>query len=138
MAMARDPFSRFLSAFPARDEPQDETAAREAWERAIMRADPETIIAAAERYRRAREGQPARFTMSARRWLQEGRWRDAGPVSESPRAPSATLVWIALDAPGWKEWEAFYRATKGKSPPLDRRGGWRFPSGWPPSMQAAE
>ncbi|MGJ0507475.1 MAG: hypothetical protein ACR652_10120 [Methylocystis sp.] len=128
-----DGFGRFLAAFPERDEPHDAAAARQAWARALRRADPEAIIAAAAAYARAREGQPARFTMAARRWLQEGKWRDG--LNSEPVQP---LVWIALDAPGWREWEAFYRATKGKTPPIDRRGGWRFPSRWPPSMQAAE
>jgi hypothetical protein len=33
---------------------------------------------------------------------------------------------------------ALYRATKGKTPPVDRKGGWRFPSRFPPVMVAAE
>ena len=131
-------FRRFLDLFPERDEPHDETAAREAWTRALERADPEAILAGARAYRKAREGQPARYTMTARRWLQESRWRDAGPVSGPPVKAQTGLVWIALDAPGWREWEAFYRATKGKTPPQDRRGGWWFPSRLPPSLQAAE
>ncbi|MGJ0507011.1 MAG: hypothetical protein ACR652_07690 [Methylocystis sp.] len=124
-----DPFQRFLSAFPARDEPHDVTAAREAWARAIRRADSEAIIAGALAYARSREGQPARFTMSARRWLDEGRWRN-GPKS----GPVKPLVWIECGSPEWAAWTRF----RGRTPPLDRRGGWRFPSRWPPAMQAAE
>lgn len=138
-----DSFDLFLAAYPQRGDPYDVEATREAWRRAVARgADPEALIHAAESYARARDGQPARFTMSARRWLQEGRWRDAGPVFTPVSTPAGTarpaLVWIALDAPGWHEWEAFYRATKGKTPPLDRKGGWRFPSRWPPVPTVAE
>ncbi|CAJ0885451.1 hypothetical protein AMST5_03616 [freshwater sediment metagenome] len=125
-----DPFDRFLAAYPQRDGEHDADAAREAWERAIGRAHPETIIAGAVVYARAREGQPARFTMSARRWLQEGRWRGS-PCTATPAAP---LVWIEAGSREWQAWTRF----RGKSAPLDRRGGWRFPSRWPPEMMAAE
>jgi hypothetical protein len=47
-------------------------------------------------------------------------------------------VWIAADSPEGRSWAAFYRSTRGKTPPIDRRGGWRFPTRFPPSLQAAE
>jgi hypothetical protein len=124
-------FARFLDAFPERDEPRDVAAARAAWERAIRRGAPETIIAGAEAYARAREGQPARYTMSTKRWLTESRWQDLPPVRQPP---AAALVWIDAGTPEWRAWTIYRR----KTPPLDRRGGWRFPSRWPPTIQAAE
>lgn len=48
--------------------------------------------------------------------------------SSDPAGP----VWIASGSPEWRAWAAFWRATKGKGPPIDRRGGWRFPSLTPP------
>ncbi|CAJ0867041.1 hypothetical protein AMST5_01916 [freshwater sediment metagenome] len=125
-----DTFLSFLENYPQREEFCDVERTREAWAGAIRRARPETIIAAAENYRKAREGQPARYTMSARRWLSEGRWRDF----ERPDTPPAQLLWIAY---GSREWDAWTR-YRGKTPPLDRRGGWRFPSRLPPMIQAAE
>jgi hypothetical protein len=128
------PFLRFLDAFPQRDAPHDVEAARDAWGRAIQRADPDAIIAGAEAYRVARQGQPARFTLSARRWLQEGRWRDVGPASRPSSTPPPAMVWVACGSPEWREWTRY----RGRSPPLDRRGGWHFPSRWPPAPIAAE
>ena len=127
-------FRQFLDTFPARDEPHDENAAREAWTRAVERADPDAILAGAKAYRKAREGQPARYTMTARRWLQESRWRDAGPVSGPPVKAQTGLVWIEYGKPEWDAWTQF----RGRTPPMDRRGGWWFPSRLPPSLQAAE
>jgi hypothetical protein len=139
-----DPFNRFMAAFPARDEPHDVAAAREAWERAIGRADSEAIILGSEAYARAREGQPARYTMGAARWLRESRWRDAAPVSGDPgdagrnrHADIEQLTWIEYGSLEWEAWSVFYRATRGKTPPQDMRGGWRFPSRWPPAPRAA-
>jgi hypothetical protein len=109
-------------------------AVREAWRRALARgADPELLIAAAQAYARSMEGRPRRFVMSPRRWLSEGRWRDF----QRAATPVAPLVWIALDTPEWRAWESFYRATKGKCPALDRKGGWRFPSRSPPTLREA-
>jgi hypothetical protein len=125
-----DLFNRFMAAFPARDEPHDAAAAREAWERAVWRADSEVIILGAEAYARTREGQPARYTMGAARWLRESRWRDAAPVAPIQRP----LVWIECGSREWAAWTAY----RGRSLPLDRRGGWRVPSRWPPAMMAAE
>ena len=55
--------------------------------------------------------------------------------SATSPAPS---VWISASAPEWREWSAFWKATKGRTPPTDKRGGWRFPSKIPPAMKAAE
>lgn len=57
-------------------------------------------------------------------------------VAGGAGAPQAAgLVWIALDSPEWRAWAAVWRAAKGKNPPLDARGGWRFPARWPPSVE---
>lgn len=126
----KDSFDRFLAAFPPRDDGHDVDAARDAWERAIGRAHPETIIAGAVAYARSRESQPARYTMSTKRWLNEGRWRDLPRAATAP----APLFWVDAGSREWQAWTRF----RGKSPPIDRRGGWRFPTRWPPTIQAAE
>ncbi|MGJ0507630.1 MAG: hypothetical protein ACR652_10955 [Methylocystis sp.] len=129
-----DPFQRFLEAFPEREGGHDAAAARAAWERAIGRADPENIISGAVAYARDREGKPPRYSMSARRWLDEGRWELPRKTARKPQHQADALVWIAC---GSQEWAAWTR-HRGRTMPLDRRGGWRVPSRWPPSMQAAE
>jgi hypothetical protein len=68
-----DPFTQFLSAYPQRDEAHDVEAVREAWRRAQARGtDPETLIAVAEAYRQAREGQPAHYTMNGAALAERG------------------------------------------------------------------
>ncbi|VFU08419.1 conserved protein of unknown function [Methylocella tundrae] len=58
------------------------------------------------------------------------------PPSRSPReAPSQTFH-VKRDSPQGDAWWAFVKARTGRTPPLDRNGGWRFPSEWPP-MNAA-
>jgi hypothetical protein len=127
-----DAFERFMAAFPEREGGQDFEQAQPAWSRAVDRETPETLIAAAAAYARAVEGRPRRYVMSARRWLNESRWRDVAPVPAPSPPPVAPQVWIAYGTPAWDAWAAFYKAKHGKTPPQDRRGGWRFASRWPP------
>lgn len=128
-----DAFERFWRAFPQRPG-ADPDGARDAWRRALARgADPEAMIARARAYAAAVEGRERRYVMSAHRWLAETRWRDAAAGS-GPSRPC--LVWIEYGGPAWEAWSAFWRATKGKTPPLDRLGGWRFPSRWPPKEES--
>lgn len=74
-------FDRFWNAYPRRVAKDD---ARKAWAKAISRADPEQIIAAAERFR----DDPARdpqFTAHPATWLNGGRWADDPLPRGSPR-----------------------------------------------------
>jgi hypothetical protein len=128
-----DAFERFIQAFPQREGGNERAAARTAWRGAVARcADPERIIAGALAYAAATAGRERRYVMSARRWLNESRWREVVSLNfeEKPR-----LIWIDYGTPEWRAWSNHWRATKGKSPPLDAKGGWRFPSLNPPEPQ---
>lgn len=126
-----DSFAQFMAIYPEREGGQDRDAAHIEWVKATKRAAPASIIDGAVRYRMATQGRPARYIMSARRWLADSHWRDAA-MSSAP--PCAALVWIPYGSKEWSAWAEHYRATRGKTPPQDRRGGWRFPSLIPPSL----
>jgi len=51
-----------------------------------------------------------------------------------PNAPPG--VWVRRDSPAGDAWWADVLARTGKSPPIDKRGGWRFPTAWPPKTRA--
>jgi hypothetical protein len=128
-----DAFERFMQAFPEREGGNDLEIARMAWRGAVARgADPEEIIVAALAYAADTAGRERRYIMGARRWLNESRWREAvfAKIGEKPR-----LIWIEYGSPEWWAWSDHWRATKGKSPPVDAKGGWRFPSFNPPEQQ---
>jgi hypothetical protein len=132
-------FEAFLAAFPDRGEGNPRGPALAAWRRALSSgAEPEEIVRAAGAYAAAVAGREKRFICSAARWLAEGRWRDEGtaPGLSKPGAPPPTPgVWIAADSPEGRAWAEHWRATRGKSPPVDSRGGWRFPSERPPGAE---
>lgn len=132
-----DRFDEFFAAFPARDDGNPKPPVLAAWRKAIVveGADPGRLIAAARAYAEAVAGRERRFIVSAARWLSEGRWRAAG----APQ-PAATVaeagVWIKQGSAEWESWSAHWRETKGKRPPIDAKGGWRFPTLTPPEMQS--
>jgi hypothetical protein len=129
-----DAFERFMQAFPEREGGNDLAVARTAWRGAVARgADPEMIVAEALAYAAETAGRERRYIMSARRWLNESRWREIDRPKFGGVKPR--LVWIEYGSPEWWAWSNHWRATKGKSPPVDAKGGWRFPSLNPPERQ---
>ncbi len=73
--------------------------------------------------------------MAAARWLRETRWQDAGEVHAT--VVQTSFISIEYGSREWAAWSAFYRAAKGKTPPMDSRGGWRFLTRRPPGMSDA-
>jgi hypothetical protein len=81
----------------------------------------------------------------AKTYLRDRRWVAAQetdePIAVAPCSretpQSGTLVarniWVSADTPEGRAWARFWRETKGKSPPVDAKGGWRFASRWPPA-----
>jgi hypothetical protein len=127
-------FEEFFEAFPRREGDNPEAPARAAWRKAIgSGAKPAEIIAGARAYAAATADRERKFIASAGRWLSEERWRASGlPKSAGGAAAELPGVWIEVDSPEWGQWAAWWRASKGKGPPVDSRGGWRFPSLSPP------
>jgi hypothetical protein len=125
-------FDEFWSAFPVGAHSKQPALA--AWRKAVVAgADPEAIIQAARAYAEATAGREARFIAAPQNWLAQERWRaDPPPAAEAVPAGE----WIKHGSDEWEAWSAHWRATKGRSPPLDKRGGWRFPSRWPREFEA--
>jgi hypothetical protein len=38
---------------------------------------------------------------------------------------------VKRDSPQGQAWWAHWKAKTGRSPPMDKDGGWRFPTEWP-------
>lgn len=136
-------FETFLSIFPKREDGQPRAPALAGWRKAISSgADPDRILSGAKAYAEMVKGREAKFVCSAARWLSEERWRDAGLRPRSADAAKQADVpppgiWIRFGCSEWEAWADHWRSTKGKSPPRDARGGWRFPSLLPPQPKSA-
>ena len=136
---ADDLFEEFWRAFPKREGDNPEAPARAAWRKAIgSGANPAEIIAGARAYAAATADRERKFIASAGRWLSEERWRASGlPKPAGGAAAELPGVWVEQGSPEWGQWAAWWRAAKGKSPPIDSKGGWRFPSATPPEARVA-
>jgi len=137
-ASVSDAFEEFWRAFPSRDGDNPEQPALAAFRKAVAAgADPKAIIAGARAYASATAARERRYVASAARWLGERRWRGETPATNQNlgRLTTAPSVWISATSPEWRAWADRWRETKGKSPPVDAKGGWRFPSLNPPEPQ---
>ena len=124
---AMDAFEEFLAVFPRRDDETPRAPALAAWRKALASGgDAARIIAGAKAYAASVAGRERRFVVSAARFLAEERWPQAAPASAT-NAPRVETVWISATSRDWNAWAERWRASKGKSPPLDAKGGWRFP-----------
>lgn len=47
--------------------------------------------------------------------------------------PTRRQVFVRVEDPEWRLWDAYLRKTTGKGSPINRQGGWYFPSRFPPS-----
>jgi hypothetical protein len=129
-----DGFAEFWDAFPKRDGDNPREPALIEFRKAVAAgADTKVIIAAAKAYVSVTAGRERRYVASAARWLGERRWN--GEIVSRKNALKPRLVWISATSPEWRPWADHWRATKGKSPPVDNRGGWRFSSLNPPEPQ---
>ena len=92
-------------------------AAEKAWPKAIKKADPRLIIAAAERYRDDPNREP-RFTAHASTWLNQERWNDAPlPQRGGNRLDQAKSVALKNRKNGRPS--AAMAAFAGKTPPAE-------------------
>ena len=73
-------------------------------------------------------------TMAARRCSVNQILEAVRAFNERSATIPASTVWISASAPEWRAWASYWRETKGRTPPQDKRGGWRFPSRIPPAI----
>ncbi|GAA2361001.1 hypothetical protein Cme02nite_38470 [Catellatospora methionotrophica] len=77
-------FDEFWAVYPLSD---GEAKARQAWAKAIKRAEPDAIIAGAARYRDWPRRNPD-YTKLAANWLADNGWQDAYVAAVAPRQQS--------------------------------------------------
>lgn len=78
------------------------------------------------------KGHPDYRPVHACRYLSKD--RAAGHLAAAEKVRSAeNSVYVKRDTPQWSAWSDWYFRTKGQGPPTDTKGGWYFPSPWPPA-----
>lgn len=129
-------FEEFWKAYPRRDGPNPRKPAEQKFNAlAKTGVDPDVMIAgakqlAAEEARRGKIGTP--YVAQAVTWLNQQRWTDhAATAFAADDGMIEVLDQLQLEA-----WDEYGKQHLGKPYPRNRRGGWRFPSKWPPGYEA--
>jgi hypothetical protein len=126
-------FDEFWKVYPKREGANPKEPARKLFQQAVRNgADPDDIIAGAKRCRviEAKNiGTP--YIPQTIKWLRDQRWNDypARPEFEDEAEGVEVLDQHALEA-----WDAHRMKTEGKAYPRNKKGGWRFPTKWPPGQ----
>jgi hypothetical protein len=131
-----DRFDEFWKVYPKRDGANPKAPARKKFLAAVKSGiDPGEIIAAAKRSAeearsKGQIGTP--YVPQAMTWLGQQRWGDYEPPSETPQPQG---FYAAAETRELDAWDEYRKRTMGKSYPRDTKGGWNFPTQWPPDEQ---
>lgn len=68
-------------------------------------------------------------------WLRRDRSKLAVSSEGPVKLSELTGFYAEFGSPEQDAWDSYYRRTKGLNAPRDKRGGWRFPSQWPPDYR---
>lgn len=122
-------FDEFWAVYPRK---VAKLAAKRMYARALKLTTPEAILEATRKYANEREGKDIQFTAHAATWLNAGRWDDYLPATSDAPRTAPTGFYAAFCSAELDAWNAYGRKTKGLNYPADKRGGWTFPTRWPP------
>lgn len=135
-----DAFKRFKAAFPRRDGANPWLPAEKKFNALVKTGvDPEAMIRAATELAReegARGNIGTKFIPQAITWLNQQRFQDYAAASFASSVDDGLIEVLGEDE--LAAWDSYARAQGGKSYPRNSRGGWRFPSRWPPGYGVAE
>lgn len=129
-------FEEFWRSYPRRDGPNPRKPAEQKFNAlAKTGVDPDVMIAgvkqlAVDESRRGRIG--TQFIPQAITWLNQQRWSDhAATAFTADDGLIEVLDQLQLEA-----WDAYGIQQNGRGYPRNKKGGWRFPSKWPPGYEA--
>lgn len=133
---ASEKFDDFWKVYPRRDGPNPRKPAEQKFEAlAKTGVSPDLMIAGAKQLSidEARRGHVGtRFIPQAVTWLSQQRW-----VDHAAQAFSADDGMVeVLDQLQLEAWDAHGLREHGRAYPRNKKGGWRFPSKWPPGYES--
>jgi len=128
-------FDEFWKEYPRREGDNPRKTAEKKFKALVKTGvDPDVIIAGAKRASQDARKQSiygTKYIPQAIKWLNDERFLDlAVETFEADDGMVEVLDQIQLEA-----WDAYGLQHRGKKYPRDKKGGWRFPSKWPPGYE---
>jgi len=127
-----DDFEKFWTLYPT-DQNMSKKQAGKVWLRLSV-DDRQKAIASLPAYNAYCQAHPDYRPKHAEGYLSQAKFE--GHLAAAQKIATRS-VYVERGSPQWTAWDAYYRKTKGSAPPTDARGGWSFPSEWPPQENAA-
>lgn len=128
-------FKRFREAYPKRDGANPWEPARKKFAALLKSSvDAEAIIAGAQRYADEcqRKGLVGTDKVAqATTFLSQRRWEDY-PAPRELAAEGLPGFYARAESEELAAWHDYGKATRGRTYPTDKNGGWQFPMQWPP------
>lgn len=127
-------FDQFFKVYPKRKGANPREPARKTFFAFVeWGVDPDAIIAGARQCAIVdvdKVGTP--YIPHAAKWLLNRSWQDYPAENVVPITRKG--VYVDFTDPAREAWDA-YGQSVGKSYPVDKHGGWEFPTHWPPGYQ---
>ena len=131
-------FDEFWQERPRRKGDDPRKPAEEQFARLVKSGEsPDAIIAGVKlaRLAYASEGKiGTEYVPQMVKWLRDRRYRDYATAKLDDAALDDCLIEV-VDDDALSAWDAYSRLKNGKTFPRNARGGWRFPSKYPPGYQ---
>lgn len=128
-------FEEFWRVYPRRDGPNPRKPAEQKFCALVKTGvNPDVMIQAARQLatdEAKRSNIGTRFIPQAMTWLNQQRWSDHAAVAF---AADDGMIEV-LDQLQLEAWDAYGKVHNGRSYPRNKKGGWRFPSKWPPGYE---
>lgn len=123
-------FDEFWAVYPRK---RDKLAAQRAYKRALKITSAAEILRGANLYAKERAGHDANYTKHPATWLNAGGFGNYPP--EQPRSDSASGFYASFTSAELEAWDNYRLNREGTDWPRDKKGGWWFPTRWPPNYQ---
>jgi hypothetical protein len=123
-------FEQFWREYPRAKAGMSKPDAFRAWSK-LTAADRAAALATLPAQACAWSGRDDHYRKHAQGWLNGRFWEGFAPVAGNGNG-AAPGYYARFGSKELEAWDAYGKRTRGMDYPRDKRGGWRFPTRWPP------
>lgn len=129
--MYRDDFEEFWKGYPTNQNMSKKQAGK-VWQR-LSQEDRQKAIDSLPAYNAYCQAHPTYSPKHAEGYLSQAKYE--GHLAAAQKM--ASQFYARMGTKQWDAWASYIRRTRGVSPSSDSKGGWYFPSEWPPNEEKA-
>jgi uncharacterized protein YdaU (DUF1376 family) len=127
-------FEPFWTGYPT-DSNMAKAEALKPW-KLLSEDDRQAAIKSLPAFRAYCTSHPDYRPIHACRYLSARRFE--GHLAAAEKRQSIAGIFVPRDSKPWEAWSKYWFDTKGQSPPTNGKGGWYFPTEWPPKLEHSQ